>query len=341
MSFRAAARRAAILSFSLLGTLTFTASVPGPGDGRWERLRSMPREERVRLAGQLKTFDTLDAKEQQAVRSLDSALAAEPDENRDTYYAVLRRYHLWLSGLTEAQRAEIASKPPESRLAAVTKLVKEQSNKRADLLQRALGEFGKFSPFELANLIKVWNQLDQKEQADVAKQAEGQRYNRIRQLANSRRVRNITRPDDPALDALYETAVKNDPNLGTPAKADEKKKARVRRLVSEYAWLTQHPPVKVSPDRLYQFERSLPSWVRSNIEDAPPSEARWLLSNLYRLIYPPGQEIEPNRKAAGPAPAVTAPAAAKASGPASPKPAPRKDATPPKLPAPAPPNRPF
>src|SRR4051812_11828299 len=110
------ARRLAILSASVLATLVLSAAVPGPEEPNWRRLRSMPREERVRLADKLKAFDALPTGDQEAVRALDRAIAAEPEENRANDFAVLRRYHLWLGGLTEAQRADLGRLPSDKRM---------------------------------------------------------------------------------------------------------------------------------------------------------------------------------------------------------------------------------
>jgi hypothetical protein len=61
-------------------------------DENWQRLRSMPPEQRQVLAENLKKFDALDRNQKAAIRELDERLAKLPVENRMNYDSVLRRY---------------------------------------------------------------------------------------------------------------------------------------------------------------------------------------------------------------------------------------------------------
>lgn len=336
-------RRLAALAASLAATLVLSASVPGPGDGRWERLRAMPREERVRLAGKLKAFDALSPAEQQAVRALDEALAAEPGENRSNYYAVLHRYHLWLDGLTDAQKSELAAHSGDARLALVTRLIRAQRGARrpAPFLQE-IAEFGGVSPYDLADSINVWLKLTPAERAEVERQNENQRRTRLQLIALNKRIKSVARPKREEIDALFERFLQKNRRPAVAKKADEKM-PKYRQHVAEYWSFMEKPPAPVKPESLQQFDRALPVWLRTGIDDAPPDEARWLLTNLYRLVFPAGTEFEPPR--AGTAQAVPNPrapvGAPTPARPGAPVPAVPRPKTPPPPPKPEGASRPF
>src|SRR3954466_2761645 len=110
------ARFLAIPALALVGALPLPGSAPiAEAPDGWTRLGAMPPELRSHLANQLKAFDLLSRDEKDSVRALDRKIAAEPEENRAAYYGVLRRYHLWVQSLPEAQRNELNAAPPASR----------------------------------------------------------------------------------------------------------------------------------------------------------------------------------------------------------------------------------
>ena len=70
-------------------------------------------------------------------------------------------------------------------------------------------------------------------------------------------------------------------------KAEEtKKQAHVKHRFVDNYYFVEHPPAKVSPDNLLQFDRALPVWLRNGFDTLPPEEARRRLTILYRLVYP-------------------------------------------------------
>jgi hypothetical protein len=340
------ARRLAALLASSLVTLALTAPGPGPADERLGRLRSIPSEERLRLAEKLKAFDALPRDEQEAVRALDAALANEPEENRAEYYAVLRRYHLWLRGLTDAQRDELAKLPPEKRLPLVSKLLAEQkAPQRAELFFDRVADFAAVSPYDLALVIKTWLKLSPQKQAEILKATTPlERARLIAAEVKQLKFRKLSRPSKEEAEADFEKAMREAEEAAKrqgrprvvpfPKKAEEKIQEKFKHKVGDLYHLLHQPPPKVAPDKLLQFDRALPPWVRAGIEDVPPEKARWLLATLYRLVFPPGQEFEP---------ATAAPAAPKAAAPApqAPAPASRKSAAPSAAPKSGAPVTPF
>lgn len=332
------ARRLVILSCSALATLVLTASVPGPEDANWQRLWSMPREERVRLAEKLKAFDALPVENQTVIRDLDRAIRADGEDNRANNYAALRRYHLWLGTLTDSQRAELAKAPPENRMALVANLLTKQRASRVSApFLHQVADFSGVSPYELATLIKVWLKITPAQQAEVVALAGvGERGMRLHRIAREEKLPVVIRPTPEEIDTLFQKVSRK--NRGFPAlkkMTEEKQQRKFKDHVAEYYSFVEHPPQKVKSEKLYEFDKALPSWLRSPIEDAPPDEARWLLTNLYRLIFPAGTEMEARK----PSQAVPGkPAGPRAKGSAPPavsKPqstTPKKSANPPPTP---------
>jgi hypothetical protein len=217
-------------------------------------------------------------------------------------------------------------------------LAEQRAAKQPEPFIHRVADFGGKSPYELATLIKVWLKLSPQEQAEVSKLPEDQRRVRMHMLAREHRIKPVERPSREEVDALYEKAVNKNRHLPIPKKAEEKQQLRFKQHVAEYYSFVEHPPAKVLPDKLYLFDRALPSWLRSGFEDAPPGEARWLLTNLYRLIFHAPEEFEAAKPAAAkaPAPGKSAPGA-----PPAPVPAPRKNANPPAPAKPAESASPF
>lgn len=296
-------RRLAILTFTLtlLGTLSLPGAVPSSNaPDNWERLRTMPPELRNHLADQLKAFNLLDRDEQEAVRTLDRKVASEPDEDRATDYAVLRRYHLWLQTLTEAQRAELSATPPSKRFALVTKILAERKgNDPTESSFYHYVDFNGVSPFELAQRIEVWLKLSDVQKAKVAKLLEPDRHRRMGQYVREMKIPH-QRPTPSEIEALYDRALesgrfpylKKTEEARKQAKQNSKeaeKQTRIKHRFVDNYYFVEHPPAKVNPDKLLQFDRALPFWIRGGLDPLSPDEARRRLTVLYRLVYPHGE----------------------------------------------------
>ena len=79
----------------------------------WNRLRSMPREQRLALWEKLKEFDALGPTEKSAIQALNARITQLPAVEQANYWSVLSRYHHWVQGLSEEQRNELNAAPPD------------------------------------------------------------------------------------------------------------------------------------------------------------------------------------------------------------------------------------
>ena len=99
----------------------------------YRRLELMPRERRATLAENLAEFDRLDAGEKASIRRLDRDLSRRDEIDRVRYFALLRRYHLWLNGLSEEQRRSIRSaESPEARIALARQIRQKNDPNEAE-----------------------------------------------------------------------------------------------------------------------------------------------------------------------------------------------------------------
>jgi len=296
----------------------------------------MPLEQRLQLSSRLKAFDALDRAEQAAVRELDGKLRAESEEERESDFTVLRRYHLWLRSLPEAQRDAINSAPVSSRLTTAAKIRNEQRAERPPgSVTSQLADFGSVSPFDLAQLIKVWLALPPDQKTAVSQLKENERRARLIKLGQERKIAPIPRPDRDETAALYERAIKNK-RYAFVKKAEELKtqeRDKVRQRLVDHYYFIEHPPVRVPADKLLAFDHTLPVWIRDGFDSLSPDEARRRLTVLYQLVNAPVGATKPvNPTEAASKGATRAP---------TPRPVPKKDRTPPTAPRPSSGANPF
>lgn len=305
-------------------------SVNAEEESNWKRLESMPREQRVYLSERLEQFEALPSDNRTGIRALDAEIAKLDPLVQARYRAVLRRYHVWLSGLTDAQKTQLASvESLDAKLALVDKWRKAErlANNRPKLLADLgvyPGDLGTIPPFEMANALKAWFQLDPKERARIEALTPGRP--RIAELIRVGAVKGIKRTRFPLAEeeALVKRIEANEsvkhvfPNYYR--KMDESKAKRVGmnnplHTLAESLYFIDHPPAPVALAHLVQFEADLPSWFRASLDPLPPEDARRRLAILYRQIYEPPAEIHPPK---GPGVSKTAerakPAVAKPSG---------------------------
>jgi hypothetical protein len=313
-----------------LGCLLATASRADEAENA-ERLRSMPRERREALAKNLQDFDALGRDEQAALRQLDEQLAACAPADRARYLAVAHRYHLWLQTLTEEQRRALREAPPDGRLALVARYRAEQRRAKAKqepeewLQVSALNSLGLEAS---ARQLAIWFGLDPADRKKVEQVRDP--LERARELTKyardlrigwrARRVHQQFQAESEAVqaqvkrvEALKGLLAKN------PAKA-QAKGDRFNRMV-EYRFLHKHARSPVSPEDLVLFEATMAPWVRESLDLLPPEAARLRLLILYRLVFPPGEEIPrpiPKAPASGATTSTSTPAPPKAKVPASP-----------------------
>ena len=279
------------------------------------RLRAMPRERREALLKNLDAFDALDRDEQAALRRLDEQLAACAPADRERYLAVAHRYHLWLQTLTEEQRRALRAAPAEERTALVARYRAEQRKgepvpRPGDWLQ--VSTLSPMNLEESARQLAIWFELDPQARRQVAQvKGKEERLQRLQELARSQhagfRAQRIRREflaeaqtalrdlqgQAKRLESLKGAAVAKNLAKAAP-KAD-----RLHRLV-EYRYLRGHRPAPVAAEDLALFEASMAPWVRESLDLLPPEATRLRLQVLYRLVFPPGEEIpRPKPKEAG------------------------------------------
>lgn len=308
-----AVERSALIAIPLVVAVIAAGATLGRDDANWQRLASFPRERREELLEKLKEFHALDRATQSAVRELDAQLGALPPEERASYHAVLRRYHLWLDGLTEAQRDQIGSQPPNSRMDVVRRITSEQAARPANTSPTVLrySDFGDYSPFELAEQVLIWRAANPAQKAELARLDEAPRNFRLQRLQTELGVKEISRPMRIDEAATIKRAMKR--GLSTFLsfkKIDERlKETKARERMIDHLWFMDSPPKRVDTDNLVRFARSLPPWIRALSDPLPPDEARRRLTVIYRLLYPSPAEYVEAKPAAPtrPEPAPTAP----------------------------------
>jgi hypothetical protein len=299
-----------------------------------ERLRSIPREERLALWEKLNEFDALSQTERSAIRSLDERIGQLPPAMRANYGSVLRRYHHWVQGLTDAQRNELNAAPPGERMKLVTKLhAAERSAPRANStpLFLQVSDFSSALPlFETALRLKVWFDLTPEKRAEIEKipsVAEQQkRLAELRQQVKEGLVNRISKSDESALMEKIEENPQLKNWLSSPLrKADPTKHEKMKRRMAVNYYFLEHPPAAVESGHLMRFQTALPSWYRGQFDYLPSEEARRRLTILYRLVFPSPGEIPEIHVGAPPGRPAAMPPRTPSLAPKPARPAPRPD----------------
>ena len=286
-------------------------------EATWKRLAAMPRERREALLARLEQFDALPSADQAAIRALDAKIQAEPEVNRAILYATLHRYHAWFRELNDAQKTELLAADPQSRMGLATKLFTEETNARTrEIPFFLIADFGSASPFDQARQIKIWFKIDESRREGVLKAAEPQRLKRLESLGNLASVTPITSPTRQNLDANYKSAARS--RIGPFLKRfDDMKSVERKSRLADHYYFIEHPPEKVKPSKLLEFDTALPPWIRSTIDRLPPDEAKRRLTILYRLVFPAPEEMPAPKPKAAATPAPARPAAKPATKPAT------------------------
>ena len=142
----------------VLFTLSWGLVLAGAGQAadsdteNWNRLRSMPREQRLALWEKLKEYDALGQAEKSTIQSLSARMVQLPLAEQADYRSVLSRYLHWVQGLSEEQRNELNSVSPSERMRVVTKLRAQERKTptpRTVPLFLQVVDFAVMSPFEI------------------------------------------------------------------------------------------------------------------------------------------------------------------------------------------------
>jgi hypothetical protein len=302
------------------GLATILAAAAFDPDQNWARLRGLPIERRAKLVENLKKFDLLySSRQQEALRELDRKIQALPSESRTHYLAVLARYHNWLNQIPESKQDELESLPPNERMAAVKKLAADYplSNVQTWRFLRMV-DVGEYSPFELASLFKVWQDLTPEQRRQIERlPAIPRRHDAMRKAAEGKDVPHEIKPSEfdelTATQQFEQFARPNRPVLLLKELRKKKDEAALeaqreilRRQAINYYFLN-HPPKAVTPERLSAFLAAFPAWLQSTFDPHSPEEAQRRLTVVYRLVFPSPEEFKPTQHPAAP-PAPSAPA---------------------------------
>jgi hypothetical protein len=299
-------------------------------DQNWARLRGLPIERRAKLVENLKKFDLLYSRSKQdSLREIDRKINALPSESRTHYLAVLARYHHWLNQLPESKQDELESLPPTERMTAVKKLAADYplSNVQTWRFLRMV-DIGEYSPFELASLFKIWQALAPEKRRQIERlPAIPKRHEAMHATAEGKDVPHEIMPAEfdelKATEKFEQFARPNRPVLLLKELSKKKTEGALeaqrdilRRQAINYYFLN-HPPKSVTPERLSDFLAAFPAWLQSAFDQHSPEEAQRRLTVVYRLVFPPPEEIKsttrPSAPAAGARPVTKQPA-----GPARP-----------------------
>ena len=312
-------RRWSLSAISALAMILVAAGVDL--DQNWTRLRALPREQRLKLIENLRRFDlVLKPEQQQSLRDLDRRITELPPEQRAHYRAALRRFDNWLNHLPENRRDELLDKPPEERMPIILRMVAGNNPvpkvETGRFLQ--IADIGEFSPFELAAIFKIWELLTPAQRQAVEKKPGIPQ--RLEELFKLGKTKGIEREIKPAAfdEEQWLTAMETHLREKRPAlllddlkkKADPRRAQILRRQAINYYFLDRKQ-VAVKSDRLAAFVAAFPTFVQSSFEQYPPDEAQRRLTIVYRLVFPPGEEMKP-------VPAASLPPAAARSAPSTP-----------------------
>ena len=312
----------------LLGLVALGAA-PGDDQDNLRQLQSMPRERRAALAENLERFDKLSPAEQAAILQIDAGLARKDPVERARYRALLRRYHAWLNGLTEDQKAQLESaESVEAKLDLAVKIRRDQEEDGVATGPRLFGirtgDFGVIGPHEMAHLLRIWKLLTPAKKVEIGRLTPRNRL--FREVHSQGKSVGVTFQPFPAAelkkyDARLDASDAFKKQLGAlarqvePARKSADTPARpdaVPRWVdlrfAEFLYFEDHKPASVSQANLERFASSAPEWLREMIDPLSPDDARAYLTIVYRLLYP-----EPNEMPVDPrAPKATAPPSPKA-----------------------------
>jgi hypothetical protein len=312
----------------LLGLAALAGSPATLGDesDNLRQLLAMPRERRIALSDNLERFDKLDPAERDAIRKLDAEIARSNPVEQARYRSLLRRYHLWVNGLTEEQRDKLkAAGGPEARYNLASNFrLKEKGTGSASPSVSGIrtGSFGIMGPHEVAYLLRIWKLITPLRKSEIEKEEPRKRIQSI--LAQHREKGVANQPFPEAEEKHYHAQIVGDPTLKrllpSPPLAKKAAPKPDERRLAEFLYFEEHKPKAVLQANLERFSASCPNWLLEMLDPLSPDDARAYLTIVYRLLYPePGEipaDVKPAKTATPPKPGAEKPT--KKSGPAGP-----------------------
>jgi hypothetical protein len=270
-----------------------------------QRLETIPLSRRQALVKNLDRFRALPSAEQHAIRELDRRIAEEDPAVRARHLTLLRRYHVWLAGLPEAQRKAIAAASPEERWNLIGEALRAKPEAGAAPVRsdaRIWTQLTNLSPVLLidqSHWIRLWLGLTAEQRKEVQKKglSEPERIRLLEQFGRENGMRD-ERPElrRAEADDLLRT-IEDRPRL--KKKFDQSKPAAKRAMVgriNERRALVESAGAQVSRAQLDQFVKSIPAWLLTPVDSLPPDAASLRMRVLYRMIFPEGTEMPPVEK---------------------------------------------
>jgi hypothetical protein len=290
-----------LASISALAMILVAAGVDL--EENWTRLRGLPRAQRLKLIENLRRFDlVLRPEQQKALRDLDRRIAELPPAQRVQYLSALHRYSNWLDHLPENRRDDLLDKPPDERFPEVGKLlVGNHPVPKAETGRfLRIADLGMFSPFELAAVFNIWRVLTPNQRQEVEKLPAGPQaleaiFTLGKAKAMEREIKPVEFDEEQWLTAMETHLREKRPALlldDLKKKADPRRPQILRRQAINFYFLDKKQEA-VNPDRLAAFVAAFPAFIQTSFEQFPPDEARRRLTIVYRLVFPPGQEMKP------------------------------------------------
>jgi hypothetical protein len=325
-----------------LGLAALAASPASPGDEaeNLRQLQAMPRERRIALSENLERFDKLDPAERAAIRKLDAEIARKDPVEQARYRSLLRRYHLWVNGLSDEERAQLkAAEGTEARFNLARKIrLKELEGGPPGPRVAGIrtGDLGLLRPYEAANLLRIWKHITPARKLELERQRD--RGSLFKEILGHQALVGAFQSFPAAEEKRLEARLDGDetykkqispfirrPEVNAKKAEAAPKWAAFQRLnqlrFAEFLYFEEPKPKAVSRPNLERFSASCPNWLHEMVDPLSPDDARAYLTILYRLLYPePGEmpaEARPARGSAEPKPSTAKPGSNK-SGSAGP-----------------------
>jgi hypothetical protein len=212
-----------------------TLPVDEPISVRRQRVAAMTAEEKEQLLHKERRFLELASSDQQRLRALQAALQADPQAAQ--LWAVMLRYHDWLSELPAPQRGELLRLDDNDRVARIKELQREQTN----LLARQL------SPQDMEAVVR-WT-----EQRILDKMDPAMRKN-LEQFSEIERRRRV----------IYFTTQRwKELGPGNLPPVTETEVRKLREMLSPAA--RQHLDQALAQPQKFQLQQLLMGWVRQSL----------------------------------------------------------------------------
>jgi hypothetical protein len=256
---------------------------------RLDRLKSMDAAEKEKLLRQKDRFDQLSPEEQQRLRDFHESLTLAPDGEQ--LFGVLHRYCEWLKTLTSAERAELTSLAPDSRVARIRELMKEQEKQRV----RRLANLS----YEEGQTVLAWlDQLIEPREAELmaAISVPAQEYLRRKDDPRDRRrilmgtlfregkgdtLREAIQPTRTQLDNLL-TGLTDQTRLAFQKLNDQEQQ---EDLLRKWVWGVVVSPfyIPINEAELHKVYANLPQETQTQLERLPREEMQQELRRMYFL----------------------------------------------------------